>query len=326
MSYLHPQKSTPDEGITKAILDRLRNPVGGKRYVEGEYKEKITDKLDAHFGFEATPYMPYGTPAEGQRQSVFRILRSPRYPDVFMIGFTDERRSAQNIREGGQAIDRHRVVFIKRPEGLEYYNPNGEEFFLFPVDLALRVEEGTGLDLSTLIPREDYDKPSVINVNGEEELVLESFKKTTKLTPALSFIRDHQGDYPVCANACVMRALHSQSRNEEVHRGFTNQVGAGVGSAERIVSASMNTVNKGIELKKAEPPNPANLKKGGIVKGMKGQAVPIVAHAGELVVPAEVVPKVLKSSAWIDHIKSVQKAQGISYKEAMKVAKGTYKK
>jgi hypothetical protein len=65
---------------------------------------------------------------------------------------------------------------------------------------------------------------------------------------------------------------------------------------------------------------------GGIVKGKKGKAVPIVAHAGELVVPTEVVPKVLKSSAWIDHVKSVQKEQGISYKEAMKIAKGSYKK
>jgi len=68
------------------------------------------------------------------------------------------------------------------------------------------------------------------------------------------------------------------------------------------------------------------MKKGGMVKGKKGQAVSIVAHAGELVVPAEIVPKVLKSSAWIEHVKSVQKAQGISYKEAMKMAKGTYKK
>jgi hypothetical protein len=67
-------------------------------------------------------------------------------------------------------------------------------------------------------------------------------------------------------------------------------------------------------------------KHGGIVKGKKGKAVPIVAHAGELVVPTAVVSKVLKSSAWIDHVKSVQKQHGISYKEAMKIAKGSYTK
>jgi len=74
-------------------------------------------------------------------------------------------------------------------------------------------------------------------------------------------------------------------------------------------------------------PEPARrYKHGGIVHGKKGQAVPIVAHAGELVVPVKAVDKVLKSSAWIDHVKSVQKAQGISYKDAMKMAKGSYKK
>jgi hypothetical protein len=60
-------------------------------------------------------------------------------------------------------------------------------------------------------------------------------------------------------------------------------------------------------------------KKGGIVKGKRGKAVPILAHAGELVVPASVVPHVLKSSAWMDHVKAVAKKQG-----AMKVAKGSY--
>lgn len=33
-----------------------------------------------------------------------------------------------------------------------------------------------------------------------------------------------------------------------------------------------------------------------------------------------------KTSPWIAHIKAVQKEKGISYKEAMKVAKETYKK
>lgn len=83
---------------------------------------------------------------------------------------------------------------------------------------------------------------------------------------------------------------------------------------------------RGLDLGGALPEPARRYKHGGIVKGKKGQAVPIVAHAGELVVPVKAVDKVLKSSAWIDHVKSVQKAQGISYKEAMKMAKGSYKK
>lgn len=83
---------------------------------------------------------------------------------------------------------------------------------------------------------------------------------------------------------------------------------------------------RGLDLGGALPEPSRRYKHGGIVHGKEGQAVSIVAHGGELVVPVKAVDKVLKSSAWIDHVKSVQRAQGISYKEAMKMAKGSYKK
>ena len=63
---------------------------------------------------------------------------------------------------------------------------------------------------------------------------------------------------------------------------------------------------------------------GGIVEGKKGEAVPIVAHAGELVVPVQAVPAVLKSGGWVAHVKAVAVDKGISYKDALKIAKGTY--
>jgi hypothetical protein len=63
-------------------------------------------------------------------------------------------------------------------------------------------------------------------------------------------------------------------------------------------------------------------KKGGIVK-KTGVAV---VHKGELVVPAEVVPKVLKSNAWLDHVRAVRAKHGGTMKDAMKIAKGTYRK
>jgi hypothetical protein len=76
----------------------------------------------------------------------------------------------------------------------------------------------------------------------------------------------------------------------------------------------------------AAPNAYGRLKKGGIVKGRKGEPVHIIAHAGELVVPTNIVPQVLKSNAWIQHVKDIQQKHKISYKEAMVMAKGTYKK
>ena len=66
--------------------------------------------------------------------------------------------------------------------------------------------------------------------------------------------------------------------------------------------------------------------RGGVVKGKKDEAVPIIAHAGELVVPKDVVPAVLKSHSWRDHVRNIAAERKISYKEAMKVAAGTYVK
>jgi len=66
-------------------------------------------------------------------------------------------------------------------------------------------------------------------------------------------------------------------------------------------------------------------KKGGLVRGKRGAAVPIVAHGGELVVPQPMVAKVLRSSAWMAHVAEVRKKNGVSMKEAMKIAKGSYR-
>lgn len=65
-------------------------------------------------------------------------------------------------------------------------------------------------------------------------------------------------------------------------------------------------------------------KKGGLVRGKRGAAVPIVAHGGELVVPQPMVAKVLRSSAWMKHVAEVSRKNGVSMKEAMKIAKGSY--
>jgi hypothetical protein len=71
-----------------------------------------------------------------------------------------------------------------------------------------------------------------------------------------------------------------------------------------------------------DPAATPHYRKGGVVN-KTGLAV---VHKGELVVPAEVVPKVLKSNAWMNHVRAVRAKHGGTMKEAMKIAKGTYRK
>jgi hypothetical protein len=117
----------------------------------------------------------------------------------------------------------------------------------------------------------------------------------------------------------------SHESNEAFNEGMATQPPAGGKThVEKVMGVKHETLTKGTT-ESAELPASAKLKKGGMVKGKKGEAVPIVAHAGELVVPAHVVPSVLKSSAWIEHVMKVKKEHSVSYKEAMKIAKGSYK-
>lgn len=64
----------------------------------------------------------------------------------------------------------------------------------------------------------------------------------------------------------------------------------------------------------------AIMKKGGKVRGKKNSAVSIIAHEGELIVPKKVVPDVLKSSAWKNHVSKISKEKGISFEDAKKYA------
>jgi len=64
------------------------------------------------------------------------------------------------------------------------------------------------------------------------------------------------------------------------------------------------------------------LKKGGIVHGKKDKAVPIIAHEGELIVPKKVVPAILHSSAWKNHIEKIAKSKNITFAQAKQYALG----
>jgi hypothetical protein len=64
------------------------------------------------------------------------------------------------------------------------------------------------------------------------------------------------------------------------------------------------------------------LKKGGMIHGKKDQAVPIIAHEGELVVPKKVVPNILHSSAWKNHIEEIARSKKLTFAQAKQYALG----
>jgi hypothetical protein len=69
-------------------------------------------------------------------------------------------------------------------------------------------------------------------------------------------------------------------------------------------------------------PETQTRKKGGLVRGKKNKAVPIIAHEGELVVPKKDVPAVLQSSAWKRHIQEIAKAKNMTFAQAKQYALG----
>jgi hypothetical protein len=274
--YRHPR---PSGTVRKAeYLEDLAESKGiARRRKEAQVYEE-TKEFDKAFGFRSNGEKTI-------RGGTYEIATSTLHPSTAMVRYT---------LDGSEP---HRVVFIKRPDGVEYYNPNGIPYDALPPNLK------------SVLYRD---------LNLEKHIT-----PLTKITPTTSFLINHQGKFPVCADCSIVRSVMSHESNEDFHKGMATKTGASKTHVEKVMAVKHETLAKGTT-ESAEPPESAKMKKGGIVKGKKGQAVPIVAHAGELVVPAQVVPKVLKSSAWIDHVKSVQKQHNLSYKEAMKMAKGTY--
>ena len=114
--------------------------------------------------------------------------------------------------------------------------------------------------------------------------------------------RAHVGESPERVDASGL--THSQRR--------AGQTGVGTALDRTLAGASPRGTLRGTP----------HYRKGGVVN-KTGLAV---VHKGELVVPAEVVPKVLKSNAWLDHVRAVRAKHGGTMKEAMKIAKGTYRR
>jgi hypothetical protein len=276
--YRHP-RSSGTVRKTEYLEDLADSRGIARRRKEAELFAETT-RFDTAFGFHSNGVKTI-------RGGDYEIITSPRHPSTAMVRYTL-----------AGAVP-HRVVFIKRADGVEYYNPNGTPYDALPSNLkaVLYRELDMGKHITPL----------------------------TTITPTTSLLINHQGRFPVCADCSIVRSVMSHESNQTFHEGMATQPPVGGKThVEKVMGVKHETLEKGTT-ESAELPASAKMKKGGIVKGKKGEAVPIVAHAGELVVPVEAVPSVLKSSAWIEHVMKVKKEHNVSYKEAMKMAKGSYK-
>ena len=57
--------------------------------------------------------------------------------------------------------------------------------------------------------------------------------------------------------------------------------------------------------------------KGGIVK----KTGLVLAHSGELVIPKQLAEKIMKTTPWLEYVKQIQKAKGVSFYKALQIAK-----
>jgi len=203
-----------------------------------------------------------------------------------------------------------KIISLAKQTVPELRSPTG----LQELSRRIRAEVGGDRVTGQVFHKEDYEEHSihatlpVAKPLGEAGKHI-SLKPASPETHLQAFARGHGAEGGRMGHA---RDYSTEITDKPIPRGrvdgeMTNKLVAGVGRQAKAMGGGA-------------------LKKGGMVKGKKGSPVPILAHAGELVVPAEVVPKVLRSSAWIDHVKSIQAKHKISYKDAMKMAKGTYKK
>jgi len=198
--FLAPRKSTPDKREVAEHLKKLT--IVGKDAYKINTEAPRTAKLDRLFGFgsNGVKIITHNEKVLGK----YELITSKTYPDVIMITYN---------MKGDK--DPHRVVFIKRAKGMEYYNPNGT-----PLSKAM------GYRLREALLKNEGLNTGFIRPVGE-------------ISPETSFLIDHQGEFPVCADCSVMRSIHSHESNE------TYNTGVGANPVKKITSAVGNTVNEG---------------------------------------------------------------------------------
>lgn len=251
--YRHLQSSKGLE--LDKYLDELRNSRGIARRQKIARLDAEAAQLDVHFGFASGGVK---TMSNGD----YEFVRSAQYPNTTMVRY----------RINGH--EPHRIVFIKRDKGVEYYNPNGTPY--------------------SALPR-NFKSILYHDLNFSRHIT-----PMSTITPTTSALVDHQGVFPVCAMCATVRSVLSHVDNDQLNTDLLTGAD-GKAPVQRLVGAGLQTNELGVRT--ADKPQSAqSLKKGGIVKGKKGKPVPIIAHAGELVVPTEVVPQV---QAWFRQKKLV---------------------
>jgi len=251
--YRHLQSSKGLE--LDKYLDELHNSRGIARRQKIARLDAEAAQLDRHFGFASGGVK---TMSNGD----YEFVRSREYPAVTMVRY----------RIDGE--EPHRIVFIKRDKGVEYYNPNGTPY--------------------SALPR-NFKSILYHDLNFSRHIT-----PMTTITPTTSALVNHQGVFPVCAMCATVRSTLSHEDNAQFNMGLL--AGAdGKPPVQRLVGAGLQTNNLGVRPAE-KPQSTQSLKKGGIVKGKKGAPVRVIAHAGELVVPTEAVPNV---QAWFRQKKLV---------------------
>jgi len=318
MSYVIPRRSTntgyPD--IVKET-ERLKpfKTVNPKRYSEMADEVifaplgKLTDKLQFASADSGTLVKTLvwtektvgdvKTGKWGNKNVEYEVLTSPLFPNVYVLRFKNE----------GEAIG-HRTTFIKKGDRTEYYDSNGNTISRFPVELRAKLEND--FKLNTIYKR--------LEENTEKLQKGDSCGYYSNARTCFSHLSNEEFNALIKARARELRISEDQvvyTLGRETEKDMIKQRG------EEVVAGKPRIVEKEVPnplVMGDEPPRSA--KKGGMIRGKKDQAVPIIAHEGELVVPKKVVPAVLHSSAWKNHIEDIARSKNISFAEAKQYALG----
>jgi len=234
----------------------------------------------------------------GNKNIEYEVLVSPLFPNVYVL----------RVKTEGEAIG-HRTTFIKKGDHTEYYDSNGNSISQFPVELRAKLEND--FKLNTI-----YKK---LVENTEKLQKGDSCGYYSNARSCFSHLSNEEFNAMIKARAKELRISEDQvvyTLGRETAKDTIKERKEDMGSKTKIVEKEVpNPLVMG-----DEPPRSA--KKGGMIRGKKNQAVPIIAHEGELVVPKKVVPAVLHSSAWKNHIEEIARSKNITFAKAKEYALG----
>jgi hypothetical protein len=319
MSYVIPRRSTntgyPDiVGTTRSInpyktvkpalyLEKANEVIFaplGKLTAKLQFTPAETGTLAKTLVWFKKPKATGGKTHKWENKDVeYQVLTSPLFPNVYVLNFKTE----------GDAVD-HRTTFIKRGDHTEYYDSNGNTISQLPVELRAKLEND--FKLNTIYKR--------LEENTEKLQEGDSCGYYSNARSCFSHLTNAEFNALIKARAKELKISEDQvvytlglETAKDMIKERKEEMGA---TGKKIVEKEVaNPLVMG-----DEPPKSA--KKGGLIRGKKNQAVPIIAHEGELVVPKKTVPAVLHSSAWKNHIEEIARSKNLTFAAAKQYALG----